>query len=126
MSSYTGFDYPSSPNASFYSTPSSSSNTAFPDDVFSGLQLSPSGYSSWASASSTSHIIPTTPELEDTLTGGSSLPRVISSRAKQKKTYTCPHCSKCFSRPSALETHKYTHTSEKPFQCQRYACLLFF
>lgn len=40
---------------------------------------------------------------------------------KEKKEYTCQYCSKLFNRPSALETHIYTHTREKPFQCLRYA-----
>ncbi|KAI9353084.1 hypothetical protein BD770DRAFT_289662, partial [Pilaira anomala] len=35
----------------------------------------------------------------------------------EKKEYTCQYCSKLFNRPSALETHIYTHTREKPFQC---------
>lgn len=36
-----------------------------------------------------------------------------------KKQYQCPDCLKWFSRPSALQTHSYTHTSEKPFQCTK-------
>jgi uncharacterized Zn-finger protein len=36
-----------------------------------------------------------------------------------KKQYQCPLCHKNFSRPSALQTHSYTHTAEKPFQCLR-------
>lgn len=36
-----------------------------------------------------------------------------------KKQYQCPKCHKNFSRPSALQTHSYTHTAEKPFQCLR-------
>lgn len=33
------------------------------------------------------------------------------------KRYQCTQCSKNFSRPSALQTHVYTHTGEKPHQC---------
>ncbi|KAI9248098.1 hypothetical protein BY458DRAFT_526760 [Sporodiniella umbellata] len=31
--------------------------------------------------------------------------------------YPCPTCLKTFSRPSALETHRLSHTKEKPFVC---------
>lgn len=41
------------------------------------------------------------------------------TRTKSKKAYTCKYCQKVFSRPSALQTHAYTHTAEKPFQCLR-------
>ena len=37
-----------------------------------------------------------------------------------KKPYQCPHCGKCFPKPSALTPHIYTHTGEKPFQCHMY------
>ena len=33
------------------------------------------------------------------------------------KLYYCSECSKTFSRPSALQTHSYTHTGEKPHAC---------
>lgn len=36
-----------------------------------------------------------------------------------KKIYPCSQCTKHFNRPSALETHSYTHSLEKPFQCLR-------
>ncbi|ORE15887.1 hypothetical protein BCV71DRAFT_151749, partial [Rhizopus microsporus] len=38
------------------------------------------------------------------------------------KQYPCGKCSKIFNRPSALTTHSYTHTGEKPFQCQSKGC----
>ncbi|KAI7892539.1 uncharacterized protein EV154DRAFT_390216, partial [Mucor mucedo] len=38
------------------------------------------------------------------------------------KQYQCTHCLKNFSRPSALQTHTYTHTAEKPFQCTKSGC----
>ncbi|KAI9248684.1 hypothetical protein EDC94DRAFT_488735, partial [Helicostylum pulchrum] len=38
------------------------------------------------------------------------------------KIYPCNQCSKFFNRPSALETHAYTHTQEKPFQCLSHNC----
>ncbi|KAI8969240.1 hypothetical protein BDF20DRAFT_790721, partial [Mycotypha africana] len=38
------------------------------------------------------------------------------------KQYQCPECLKIFSRPSALQTHSYTHTAEKPFKCSSPNC----
>lgn len=31
--------------------------------------------------------------------------------------YACHICQKSFNRPSALQTHSYIHTGEKPYQC---------
>lgn len=44
----------------------------------------------------------------------------INSLGKLKtnrKRYDCDQCSKYFTRPSALQTHIYTHTGEKPHGC---------
>ncbi|KAI8876682.1 hypothetical protein K501DRAFT_148194, partial [Backusella circina FSU 941] len=38
------------------------------------------------------------------------------------KRYQCTECEKGFSRPSALQTHMYTHTKEKPFKCDVRGC----
>ncbi|KAI7858592.1 hypothetical protein BDC45DRAFT_403566, partial [Circinella umbellata] len=38
------------------------------------------------------------------------------------RKYQCTTCSKAFSRPSALRTHMYTHTGEKPFECTTPGC----
>ncbi|KAI8337375.1 hypothetical protein EDC96DRAFT_416766, partial [Choanephora cucurbitarum] len=38
------------------------------------------------------------------------------------KTYGCTQCSKSFTRPSQLQTHIYSHTAEKPFQCTSPGC----
>ncbi|KAI7817707.1 hypothetical protein BC939DRAFT_402326 [Gamsiella multidivaricata] len=35
----------------------------------------------------------------------------------ETKRHECPICSKKFSRPSQLETHRLTHTGEKPYIC---------
>ncbi|KAI8385722.1 hypothetical protein BD560DRAFT_321711 [Blakeslea trispora] len=42
--------------------------------------------------------------------------------SKIKKTYPCSQCSKSFTRPSQLQTHTYSHTDEKPFQCNSIGC----
>ncbi|CAO3676364.1 unnamed protein product [Rhizopus stolonifer] len=39
-----------------------------------------------------------------------------------KPQYQCGVCLKYFTRPSALKTHTYTHTGEKPYQCTSKGC----
>ncbi|KAG1119034.1 hypothetical protein G6F40_001749 [Rhizopus arrhizus] len=39
-----------------------------------------------------------------------------------KNQYQCVTCLKLFSRPSALKTHSYTHTGEKPYECSSKGC----
>ncbi|KAI8099266.1 uncharacterized protein BX664DRAFT_234923, partial [Halteromyces radiatus] len=34
----------------------------------------------------------------------------------------CIYCSKKFSKPSALKSHTFTHTGEKPHHCQIAGC----
>lgn len=64
--------------------------------------------SSYCSSSSSA---PSTPEPE---------PEPIKvKKTSPKKQYQCTHCLKNFNRPSALQTHTYTHTAEKPFQCTK-------
>ncbi|ORX83762.1 hypothetical protein K493DRAFT_161244, partial [Basidiobolus meristosporus CBS 931.73] len=36
--------------------------------------------------------------------------------------YRCTYCKKRFARPSSLNTHIYSHTGEKPFQCKEDGC----
>lgn len=43
------------------------------------------------------------------------------SSSTQKK-HKCKVCDKRFTRPSSLQTHMYSHTGEKPFQCEVEGC----
>ncbi|EJT81990.1 C2H2 finger domain-containing protein FlbC [Gaeumannomyces tritici R3-111a-1] len=45
--------------------------------------------------------------------------KVSSSTQKKHK---CKVCDKRFTRPSSLQTHMYSHTGEKPFQCEVEGC----
>ncbi|KAK7205847.1 hypothetical protein BZA70DRAFT_237273 [Myxozyma melibiosi] len=48
----------------------------------------------------------------------------FSSRtsAGSQKKHKCPVCNKRFTRPSSLQTHIFSHTGEKPFQCDHDSC----
>ncbi|KAK0723990.1 hypothetical protein B0T21DRAFT_386120 [Apiosordaria backusii] len=50
---------------------------------------------------------------------GSFSSKVSSSTQKKHK---CKVCDKRFTRPSSLQTHMYSHTGEKPFQCEVEGC----
>ncbi|CAO3617025.1 unnamed protein product [Cunninghamella blakesleeana] len=41
---------------------------------------------------------------------------------RKNDQYICHICQKGFNRPSALQTHSYIHTGEKPYQCTVYGC----
>ncbi|KOS19294.1 Zinc finger protein [Escovopsis weberi] len=50
---------------------------------------------------------------------GSFSSRVASNTLKKHK---CKICEKRFTRPSSLQTHMYSHTGEKPFECDVEDC----
>ncbi|KAI8967539.1 hypothetical protein BDF20DRAFT_899845, partial [Mycotypha africana] len=49
-------------------------------------------------------------------------PNHLNKSGANRKRYDCNQCSKYFSRPSALQTHIYTHTGEKPHKCDIPGC----
>ncbi|PMD61253.1 uncharacterized protein K444DRAFT_526945 [Hyaloscypha bicolor E] len=46
--------------------------------------------------------------------------------AGNQKKHRCRVCEKRFVRPSALQIHIYSHTSEKPFKCEVEDCGKYF
>jgi len=43
-----------------------------------------------------------------------------------QKRHKCKVCDKRFARPSSLQTHMYSHTGEKPYQCEVEGCGRYF
>ncbi|KAI7907317.1 uncharacterized protein BX663DRAFT_426884 [Cokeromyces recurvatus] len=81
------------------------------------MEVTDSSLPSYASVSSSS-----TPELNSSKLPDNNNKNNIATKPKLKKQYQCPQCSKVFNRPSALQTHSYTHTAEKPFKCSYPNC----
>ncbi|CEP10420.1 hypothetical protein [Parasitella parasitica] len=77
--------------------------------------------SSTCSSSSIPSLSTPEPEFDEQKTRNNIIQHLVS-KPKPKKQYQCTQCLKSFTRPSALQTHSYTHTAEKPFQCQSPNC----
>lgn len=103
-------EYPPSPTSC--SLGYSSSTKSEPYNPSSGYNSPSSSSSSVSNGSS----LPSTPEPE--IKSTIKTPSAANNKPP-KKQYQCTQCLKNFSRPSALQTHSYTHTFEKPFQCRR-------
>ncbi|KAL7271251.1 hypothetical protein RUND412_006003 [Rhizina undulata] len=61
------------------------------------------------------------------VTSNLSMNNMISSFSSKispstQKKHKCRICDKRFTRPSSLQTHTYSHTGEKPFQCDIEGC----
>lgn len=93
---------------------------SYDDTVDAGLHTSGYSSSSSLSSSSSNGTINYTSNNNEVTTQANIIPIPV----KEKKIYPCSQCSKFFNRPSALETHSYTHTQEKPFQCLRLMCII--
>jgi hypothetical protein len=52
----------------------------------------------------------------------SSAPRVSRPRSKPERKHACPECGRLFLRPSALRSHSYLHTGERPYPCPFPGC----
>lgn len=98
----------------------SSFSISYDDTVDAGLHTSGYSFSSSSSSSSSNVTINYTSNNNEVTAQANIIPISV----KEKKIYPCNQCSKFFNRPSALETHNYTHTQEKPFQCLRFVCII--
>ncbi|GAN05279.1 hypothetical protein MAM1_0086d04749 [Mucor ambiguus] len=97
--------------------PPSPHNTSYGDDAFGSLP------STCSSSSSSSSLATPEPEFDDQKARSNIIQHLASQPPpKEKKQYQCSVCLKKFTRPSALQAHSYTHTAEKPFQCQSPNC----
>lgn len=53
---------------------------------------------------------------------GTAATKSSATGSKTDNKYSCPYCSKGFSRPSSLRIHTYSHTGERPFECPEAGC----
>jgi hypothetical protein len=98
-----------------YSSSSTSSITtnSMPDETYEGY-ISDETNTTTHSERSVSPIPPVT------VSGVKSSSNTATSKSDDK--YSCPYCSKGFSRPSSLRIHTYSHTGERPFECPETGC----
>ncbi|KAK9380492.1 uncharacterized protein V2V93DRAFT_370818 [Kockiozyma suomiensis] len=77
-----------------------------------------------SSASEAAYDIPSVGASYVTSKDAKSLMSSFNSRvsAGTQKKHKCPVCNKRFTRPSSLQTHIFSHTGEKPFQCDHHGC----
>ncbi|KAL7322944.1 hypothetical protein PS15p_210911 [Mucor circinelloides] len=105
-----------------YSSSSTSSITtnSVPDENYEGYHSDETTHSersvsptpgTAAAATTTTTTTTTTATTKSNATGG-----------KIDNKYSCPYCSKGFSRPSSLRIHTYSHTGERPFECPEAGC----
>ncbi|GAN01258.1 C2H2 conidiation transcription factor [Mucor ambiguus] len=90
------------------SSTSSVTTNSVPDDNYEG-------YHSDETTHSERSVSPT-PATTGTATKSSA------TSGKTDNKYSCPYCSKGFSRPSSLRIHTYSHTGERPFECPEAGC----
>ncbi|KAJ1722664.1 hypothetical protein LPJ53_002922 [Coemansia erecta] len=72
---------------------------------------------------SSSSIVPHVP-VQNPIKASSEKPKSLESRtsADNGPKYLCEICNKKFPRPSALATHVFSHTGEKPYKCEEPGC----
>ncbi|KAF1807698.1 hypothetical protein V8B55DRAFT_1468060 [Mucor lusitanicus] len=98
-----------------YSSSSTSSITtnSVPDDHYEG-------YHSDETTHSERSVSPTPATAAAAATTGAAATKSGGKMTDNK--YSCPYCSKGFSRPSSLRIHTYSHTGERPFECPEAGC----
>ncbi|KAG1087902.1 hypothetical protein G6F42_020451 [Rhizopus arrhizus] len=62
------------------------------------------------------------PAATTTTTTTAATTKSNATGGKIDNKYSCPYCSKGFSRPSSLRIHTYSHTGERPFECPEAGC----
>jgi len=120
-------------SADSYGFPSTHSNTSsissssqYPSYFGGSIDSSVSDYSNSDMESVSSRTLPRPTSL--LTTGMPPAPQSMMGQFSSKvasstqKKHKCKVCDKRFTRPSSLQTHMYSHTGEKPFQCEVEGC----